>query len=258
MTKLDQHFLKSPAIARRVAAAAETNPEDTVLEIGPGKGILTTQLLQSAGKVVAVEADKELFNRLHEKFKGDIESGKLELLNKDILEMSPEEHPSLKVGYKLVSNIPYSITGSILRKFLEATYQPKKIVVLVQKEVAENITNLEKESLISLSVKAYGNPQYIQTVKKDSFSPPPKVNSAILKISNISRSFFENIKEEEFFRVVRTGFSQPRKKALGNLSALENKAELKRIFEETGISANKRPENIELSEWKQIVKKIEN
>src|SRR3989344_3231148 len=160
---LGQHFLKSRDALRKIIQAGEISRDDVILEIGPGKGILTTELLKYAGKVVAVEKDRELFEFLQGKFKTEVKNGLLVLINDDILN-SKIENLKLKI-YKLISNIPYNITGAILKKFLTERYQPKRMVLLVQKEVAERIVARDKkESILSISVKAYGEPKVIGKV----------------------------------------------------------------------------------------------
>jgi 16S rRNA (adenine1518-N6/adenine1519-N6)-dimethyltransferase len=179
-----------------MCSAGEVNEKDIVIEIGPGKGALTEKLLERAGKVIAIEKDCELVKFLQEKFKKEIENGKLELIEGDILKLRITNYELRK--YKLIANIPYNITGAIIKKFLTEENQPEKMVLLVQKEVAERIVARDgKESILSLSVKAYGEPKYIMKVSKRFFSPEPKVDSAIIAINNISRGRFSPLLSEE-------------------------------------------------------------
>lgn len=211
---LGQNFLMHQATAERIADAARLTEGDTVLEVGPGTGMLTRALLARAGKVVAVEADRELCERLAEAFAAEIAAGTLELVHGDIRDFDLG-----KLGpYKVVANIPYYITGDLIRRFLENARQPRSITFLVQKEVAERIARAEKESVLSLSVKAYGLPKYEFTVPKGAFVPAPKVDSAVLSICDISRSQFASRKEEaRFFALVRAGFAHKRKYLSSNL-----------------------------------------
>src|SRR3990167_5903415 len=163
---LGQHFLKSERALRTMVEAGKVTKEDTVLEIGPGRGVLTEKLLAVGCQVIAVEKDDGLFELLEQKFAKEIASSKLTLIHDDILNFK------LKIeNYKLVANIPYNITGAILKKILETDYQPETMVLLVQKEVAERIVGKRgsrastKESILSISVKAYGIPRYVETVK---------------------------------------------------------------------------------------------
>ncbi len=247
---LGQHFLTSQGALRAIVDSANLNKKDVVLEIGPGKGILTEALLEKVGQVIAVEKDRELFLWLGIQFADAIRSKKLILLNEDILDFEP------KGDYKIVANIPYNITGAIIEKFLTAKNQPSDMVLLVQKEVAERIVAKDgKESILSLSVKVYGEPKYIQTVKAGSFNPAPKVDSAILQISNISRDKFkkEKISEENFFKVIKTGFAHKRKTISNNLKMFEVSL---RTLEACGARATDRAEDLALNQWLCLAKNI--
>src|SRR3990172_2215572 len=172
---LGQNFLTSRGVARDIVVAAQITPDDVVLEIGPGKGFLTEGLLQKAKKVIAVEKDERMVEYLKDKFREEIRNGKLELIHQDILSFDISR-------FTLVANIPYYITGEILRTFLSGDLQPQRMVLMVQKEVAERIVarpssrraGTGKESILSMSVKVYGTPCYIQKVPARYFSPKPK------------------------------------------------------------------------------------
>lgn len=216
--RLGQHFLTSTAIAEAIVDAAHITPNETVLEVGPGKGILTEALLAQGARVVAVEKDPALVVFLNETFLNEIREKRLEIREGDVRDLKLSSLNShLSTHYKVVANIPYYITGELMRMFLTAEHQPNTIVFLVQKEVAERVAKSKKESLLSLSVKAYGTPRYVKTVKAGSFSPPPSVDSAILAIENISREHFKNTSEENFFKLLHVGFGQKRKTLMGNL-----------------------------------------
>lgn len=225
---------------------------DAVLEIGPGKGVLTKALLATGAKVIAIEKDDNLIPILKATFVSEIISGQLELVHADILEKDIEEVLGKDIQakkYKLIANIPYYITGEIIRKFLESNHQPECMALLVQKEVAERIVAKDgKESILSMSVKAYGTPEYGGTVKRSMFRPMPNVDSAIIIIKNISKNFFKDnfITEEGFFKVVKAGFAHKRKQ-LGN--------NLKGIIKEEILNnySQKRAENLTTEDWKIIV-----
>ncbi len=222
--------------------AAGVSRGDTVLEIGPGKGILTESLLEAGAKVVAVETDRELIPFLQEKFAEYLESKQLEIVQADILEFDV----NLK-RYKLVANIPYYITGASIRKFLESDCQTECMTLLVQKEVAERIVARDqKESILSISVKAYGDPSIISKVPKRYFTPEPKVDSAIIHIGNISKNNFKKVTEKAFFKVVKAGFAQKRKTLGKNLSQIGAKLP-------NWLSEKVRAEDIKLSDWFSIV-----
>ncbi|HEY4503449.1 MAG TPA: 16S rRNA (adenine(1518)-N(6)/adenine(1519)-N(6))-dimethyltransferase RsmA [Candidatus Paceibacterota bacterium] len=248
---LGQNFLKSELALRKIIETGEIKKEDVILEIGPGKGALTEKLLEHAGLVIAIEKDYELFELLKIKFKTQVENNTLVLVRDDILEFKIESYKLRASGYKLIANIPYNITGAILKKFLTAELKPERMVLLVQKEVAERIVARPargraggKESILSTSVKAYGTPKVIMKVPKRYFSPAPKVDSAIIVIKNISRKIFEEngVDEQKFWEIVRTGFAHKRKKLSGNLKGL--------IPEEILVNlGNKRAEELTLSDW---------
>jgi len=242
--RLGQHFLTRPEIAGWVADAAHLTHEDTVLEIGPGHGILTRELLTRAGKVIAVEKDPALVAELRMLFSDEIANGTLTLIEEDVRDFDPS---TLTTPYTLAANIPYYITGRIIRQFLTARHQPTRIVLLMQKEVAERIVARDqKESLLSLSVKAYGTPELVRTVKAGAFSPPPKVDSAILAIHEIQRNLFTSSAHERlFFTTIRAAF-QNKRKTIG--ASLKNTTVLERILAQN-ISPSTRPESIQHQVW---------
>jgi 16S rRNA (adenine1518-N6/adenine1519-N6)-dimethyltransferase len=212
---LGQNFLMHARIAERIANSAHLTPDSVVFEIGPGTGMLTRELLKQAGKVVALEADHELFNTLQSDFASEIAEGRLELYSGDIRTF---DISSLPKGYALVANIPYYLTGEIFRMFLEAANQPTSMTLLVQKEVAERIARSKKESILSLSVKAFGIPKYEFTVPRGAFRPAPNVDSAVLTVRDISRkNFSSKAAEEKFFALLHAGFAHKRKFVRKNL-----------------------------------------
>ena len=271
---LGQNFLKSEKIAQEIAEAGEVGFDDIVLEVGPGKGILTEKLLEKAKKVIAVEKDEELVYFLSQKFSEEIKNEKLELISGDILQSQISNLKSKKFKYKLIANIPYYITSHLLRTFLESDYQPSLMVLMVQKEVAERIVGAKrkakrnfsrftlprsgagsdasqnfvlpssKESLLSISVKAYGRPEIIRYAPAGYFSPAPKIDSAVIKISGISKKFFQDIGEQKFFETVKKGFSQKRKMLINNLKVKKDD------FTACNIDKKARAENLSLEQWK--------
>lgn len=254
--RLGQHFLKGTWAARALVSAASIAPKDMVLEIGPGKGALTKELLKTGGKMIAVEKDGALVEELRETFSSEVQSGALTLIPADIRDFEPEEYGLEDGEYVLAANIPYYITGEILRTFLSANIKPHTIALLVQKEVAKRIVS-EEGSILSLSVKAYGRPRIAAKVPRGNFSPPPRVDSAILVIENISRAFFSGMKEENFFKIVRAGFSSKRKLLTGNLVShgYERSAVLE-AFVHCGIPEKARAENVSLEKWKCLTLKL--
>jgi 16S rRNA (adenine1518-N6/adenine1519-N6)-dimethyltransferase len=251
---LGQHFLMHRQTAERIVEAAEVSSEETILEIGPGTGLLTRALLAKAGKVIAVETDHELLPRLEEGFATEIAEGRLELISSDIRSFDPAV---ILGAYSVVANIPYYITGEIFRKFLTATHKPTSMTLLVQKEVAVRIARSTKESLLSLSVKAYGTPHYRFTVPKGAFYPAPSVDSAVLSITGIdSLKFAKNGSEARFFEILHAGFAHKRKRLAKNLEEVASSDSILEAFTELELSDNVRAEDLPLSAWLMLSEKL--
>ncbi len=266
---LGQNFLKSEAILDKIIAAADLTNKDTVLEIGPGLGALTSKLLNSCKKVIAIEKDDSLFEVLGPQFS---EFDNLTLLNGDILEFDPSQplpNPLLQGegaehSYKIVANIPYNITGAIIEKFLSTAFQPEMMVLMVQKEVAERIVAKDKktggpgkESILSIAVKAYGIPTYICTVKAGNFVPAPSIDSAVIKISDISRKNFKNKHHEEvFFQVMKAGFAHKRKTLSGNLKNILEPTVVEQSLIQANILPNTRAEDLGISDWLNLARVV--
>jgi 16S rRNA (adenine1518-N6/adenine1519-N6)-dimethyltransferase len=252
---LGQNFLKSKMILNLMCQTAFLKKDDTVLEIGPGKGSLTEKILAEGVKTIAVEKDDGLFVFLKEKFEKEIKNGQLTLEHQDILDFKTDQ---IKNNYKIIANIPYYITGLIIKKFLSEKKQPEAMVLLVQKEVADRIVAKDsKESILSLSVKVYGEVKYIKKVSKKLFSPSPKVDSAIIHISNISKKNFPNKEiENRFFDVIKAGFLHKRKLLIRNLENIAPKEELQKVFSDLKIDSKIRPEDVSLEKWLLLSKKL--
>ncbi|HBH71823.1 MAG: Dimethyladenosine transferase [Parcubacteria group bacterium GW2011_GWC1_42_11] len=250
---LGQNFLNSKTVAKEIVRAGELSSVDTVLEIGPGKGFLTSELLASGAHVIAVEKDDRMIPLLSEKFADEIKNGKLTLLHGDILEKIEDGKIALPLRYKLVANIPYYLTGQIIRMFLEAELKPERMILMVQKEVATRIVARDKkESILSIAVKVYGSPHIIKKVPARYFTPAPKVDSAILSIENISAKSFQGpVSEKLFFDVVRAGFAHKRKVLAGNLKDLFGEKIIS-ILEEVCVPTNARAEDLSLKNWLDI------
>jgi 16S rRNA (adenine1518-N6/adenine1519-N6)-dimethyltransferase len=270
---LGQNFLKSEPALKKIIETGEIKSDNVILEIGPGKGALTRKLLEKSGTVIDVEKDRELFELLKIKFEKEILEKKLILLNEDILEFEikkvvlnfssgprfsgslpqPDHEENLKplfLNYKIIANIPYNITGAILKKFLTDKNQPSLMVLMVQHEVAKRIiASDKKESILSISVKAYSEPKMIMKVPARYFSPSPKVDSAVILIQNISRRNFIENDEERFWEIVKAGFAHKRKKLSGNLKNIA----LCQSVSLTGLG-NKRAEDLTLKDWLLLAK----
>ncbi len=249
---LGQHFLNSPTVPRFMCDAAFIEPGDVVVEVGPGTGILTDEILARGANVIALEADKRANEVLEEKFADAIAENRLTIHHVDMRTYDLADL-SLPKRYKVVANIPYYLSGMLFRTFLEHHPQPETIVFLVQKEVAKRITASrergEKESLLSLSVKLYGMPEYVRKVPRGHFTPPPKVDSAIVAIRNISTDRLSGIDAERFFALLHLGFGKKRKQLLGNLSETYSRETLTHIFSTLDLSLSVRAEDLDLETW---------
>ncbi len=246
---LGQHFLNNTHVPALMAEAGNVQKDDIVLEIGPGTGVLTRELLKKGAKVFAIEADARAVASLNDTFRDDILAQNLTIIHDDVKNLDFCALGLRPHAYKLIANIPYYLSGFLFRMFLEHEIQPSTIVFLVQREVAERIARDKKESLLSLSIKVFGTPQYIKTVGKGNFTPAPKIDSAIILISDISKNNFHEFSQEYFFTILHEGFKSKRKQLLGNLSSMFYKNELLNIFSQLSIPADVRGEDLSLALW---------
>lgn len=245
---LGQYFLTNPRVVDTIVTATAITPESTVLEIGPGTGVLTAGLLATGARIIALEADARAITILTDRFSKEIAEGRLALHHADVRTVRLTDFVS-STPYTIAANIPYYLTGQLLRMALTSTPQPERIVFLIQKEVAERIARSTKESLLSLSVKAYGTPRHVATVSRGNFSPQPNVDSAVLAIDNISRRRFTSLDESFFFTVLKAGFSARRKQLLGNLTGLSSRNELTAHFNALDIPHDVRGEDLSIDTW---------
>lgn len=244
-TKLGQNFLTDENIARKIIYSANISRAN-VLEIGPGKGILTKHLAEYAGKVVAVEIDHDLTLNLQTKYPN------VEMIEGDILRINlPKIIGEKKFNdYKVVANLPYYITSKIIRLFLETKHPPREMILMVQKEVGERIVALDgKESLLSISVKFYADPEILFRVGRENFSPSPEVDSVVIRIKR--KNIIPNANPKDFFRLVRTGFASKRKTLANNLSAGLHlpKYKIAEAIEKSGTDPGIRAEKLQLENW---------
>jgi 16S rRNA (adenine1518-N6/adenine1519-N6)-dimethyltransferase len=249
--KLGQHFLTARWASALLVESARVDASSTVLEIGPGTGNLTKELLRTGCKVIAVEKDTSLIETLHVRFAQEIATSQLTIVEQDIRNVTPESLHLSAGSYILAANIPYYITGEIIKTFLTSTAHPSRAALLVQREVAERIAREKKESILSLSVKVYGTPVYVQTVSKGCFSPPPRVDSAILLIDAIAHDRVRAVGEDRFFHIVKKGFAGKRKMLGGNLKGVLTTADLSAC----GVAPQHRAENIPLETWLCLARK---
>lgn len=251
---LGQNFLMHRQTAARIVNAAGFQAGATVVEVGPGTGMLTKELLAAGAKVHAIEADRELIPVLEESFATEIQSGKLVLHHSDIRTFSIETLPQ---PYHVVANIPYYITGEIIRLFLSHTHQPASMTLLVQKEVAVRVARNKKESLLSLSIKVYGKPSFCFGVPRGAFKPAPNVDSAVIHISDISKKSFDSVaSEEHFFSVLRAGFAHKRKQLAKNLEERWGRPAAEAALTSLTISPKTRAEDLSIETWLTLSKAL--
>lgn len=246
---LGQNFLKSKKAIDTITSKVSGG---VVLEIGPGKGAITEVLLQKAETLIAIEKDEELISFLEEKFASYTN---FHLIYGDVLEFDVRLIQQYAHSYMVVANIPYYITGAIIRFFLESSFQPSAMYLLIQKEVAERIVSRDgKESILSLAVKAYGVPKIMMKVGREYFTPKPDVDSSIIEISKISKDFFQDFSEQDFFRVVRTAFQFKRKNIANNLK--QDFPHVVQVLEKLAISPITRSEDLSLSDFAQLTREL--
>lgn len=262
---LGQHFLVNSSILNNITRAAELSPSDLVIEIGPGIGVLTHKLVEQAGWVIAVELDTHLADVVKETL---LPHENFTIVNQDILKIDPADliqeekaklPPAITVPlkYKVVANLPYYITQPIIRHFCEASLKPQVMVIMVQKEVAQNIVARPGDlRILAISVQFYGKPEIVGYVPAGNFYPAPKVDSAILKITLYPKPPFDVTSEKNFFRIVRAGFSATRKQVANSLSqGLDiSKSEVLSLMQRGGVEPQKRPETLTLEEWARLEK----
>jgi 16S rRNA (adenine1518-N6/adenine1519-N6)-dimethyltransferase len=251
---LGQNFLINPGVLQKIIDAADLKKEEMVMEIGPGLGALTRELAPRAKKVLAIEKDRKYAAILKATLN---EYKNVKIIHEDILKFDIEALESdwkLEFGnWKLIANLPYNITSPVIRKFLECANQPKEMVLMVQKEVASRICAGPPEmSLLAVSVRFYGEPKIMSFVSKGSFWPAPNVGSAILKIKTTKKA--EASEPELFFKIVKAGFSAPRKQLAGNLAkGLDIPREIiEGHLKKANIAPNRRAETVSLEEWTRL------
>lgn len=248
---LGQNFLVDPNVLQRVIDAGCITKEDNILEVGAGLGSLTRLLGKYANEVIAVELDSDLFPILRE-VTNSFEN--IHIVQGDILRLDPVQ--LMPPGsYLVVANIPYYITSNLIRHLLDTKNRPARIVLTVQREVAERIcAKSGKLSLLSLSVQIYGNPQVISGIPAGAFYPVPKVDSAIVRIETLPSPIIPADQINTFFNLTKAGFSQKRKTLRNSLSAgiHQEPDQTEKLLNEAGISPQRRAETLSIDEWKSL------
>jgi 16S rRNA (adenine1518-N6/adenine1519-N6)-dimethyltransferase len=250
---LGQHWLKDREILAGIANAAEISSADTVLEIGPGLGTLTSELLRRAEKVIAVELDSELAEKLPGQFPGT----SLEVIQADILDFDLSILPK---NYSVVANVPYYITSKIIKKLLTDSNKPKITVLLIQKEVAERLAASPGDmSILAISAQIYGEVTLGEFVPAKYFTPPPKVDSQVVIVKTRAQPLISSDDEKKFFRVVKAGFSSKRKKLRSSLSAGLglSKPDTEALLHSVAISPDVRAEALSIDQWIRLMKIVD-
>jgi 16S rRNA (adenine1518-N6/adenine1519-N6)-dimethyltransferase len=254
---LGQHFLADASVLQTIVEAAELSPADAVIEVGPGLGILTAELVRRAGNVVAVELDTKLASLLKRRLASP---ANLRVINADILKVNPSELLEGTSRYKVVANLPYYITSPVLRYFVEASPKPSLMVVMVQKEVGEAIVaGPGRMSLLAVSLQTYSKPRIISHVPAQCFYPQPKVDSVIVRFDLLPEPAVKVSDMGGFFDLVRAGFSSPRKQLHNSLAhSLGMKpAEITLLLEGANIDSKRRAETLILEEWARLYEVLE-
>ncbi|MBO19459.1 MAG: ribosomal RNA small subunit methyltransferase A [Chloroflexi bacterium] len=249
---LGQHFLSDPRTAERILGAADLSQDDLVVEIGPGRGVLTSKLVERAKRVVAVELDADLLARLPERL-GNPDN--LTCVEEDARDVDLAAIIAPETRFKVVANLPYYAANPIVRRLLESHPKPEVLVVMVQQEVAKNMAAQPGDmGILSVATQFYAKTKMVCSVPPRSFKPPPKVTSAVLRLDVMPEPAAQVASEEGFFHVVRAGFAAPRKQLRNSLSQGLGIAtpEGGRILESAGIDATRRPQTLNIQEWAEV------
>jgi 16S rRNA (adenine1518-N6/adenine1519-N6)-dimethyltransferase len=258
---LGQYFLIDDAVLEKILSAAALTPEDTVIEVGPGLGLMTVELAKRAGWVIAIELD----NRLASLLQDTLATENVVVLNEDVLGTDPANllkgnaphFPSQLRSYKVVANLPYYITSPVLRHFLEAPVKPSTMVVMVQKEVAKTIVaGAGDRNVLSIAVQFYGKPSIVADVPATAFFPSPEVDSAVVKIDVYKKPPVSVDNVAGFFKLVRAGFTAARKQVANSLAQglSLSKEDVLALLAKAKIDPQRRAETFTLEEWATLYK----
>ncbi|MDO8524760.1 MAG: 16S rRNA (adenine(1518)-N(6)/adenine(1519)-N(6))-dimethyltransferase RsmA [bacterium] len=291
LKKFGQNFLISESVLNKIVATANIKPTDTILEIGPGLGVLTFELAKRASKVIAIEKDRKM-SEILKKNLAEKNISNIEVINEDALAVEARFLELLKLGfkgaqnrastalepktelpqqsYKLVANLPYNIATAVIMKFLQSENPPQRIVVMVQKEVAQRIVAISPHmNKLAIFCQLYATPKIIDIVPPAAFWPKPKVDSAILQLiprnsvlESCGSSVFRDPKTElqqpnALENLVNLGFSHPRKTLLNNFAKLGEKEKIGQWLLENNIQPSQRPETLSIHNWLSLAKNIE-
>ncbi len=262
--RLGQHFLRDNSVARRIVSAADLGNEHVVVEVGPGNGALTDLLVKEStlhgGSVVLVEIDQQLANRMRRRFK---HHENVRIIEADARNVDFDEIPELRSmpAYKVVANLPYYAGTPIVRSFLEREVQPSKMVVMLQREVAEEMcANPGKMSLLSLAVQIHATPKKLFNVAPSAFAPPPKVHSTVVELVPLGKPLVGSSDVGDFFKIAKSAFLGRRKQLHNSLShGLGMTVEaVKAMALHANIDTERRPSTLSLEEWVALLKEWQN
>jgi 16S rRNA (adenine1518-N6/adenine1519-N6)-dimethyltransferase len=249
---LGQHWLRDRDVLAHIADCAEVTGDDTVLEIGPGLGTLTSELLRRSKRVVAVEFDEELARKLPAQFPGK----NLEVVQSDILAFDLTNLPD---GYKVVANVPYYITSKIIQLLMTATNKPSVAVLLIQKEVAERLAAKPGDmSILAISAQLFADVSLGDIVPAALFTPAPKVDSQVVVLKTRPEPYLSDVNEKDFFRIVKAGFSSKRKKLRSSLSGglSISTAQAEEYLKSAQVDPNSRAESLSLDDWVRLTRQV--
>lgn len=259
---LGQNFLIDEDVIKKIVQAAEISSEDLVIEIGPGLGTLTSKLIEKAKKVIAIELDKRMITILNDRFSL---YDNFSLINEDILKVDLNKlikEQNIDADHvKIVANLPYYITTPIIMKLLEERLQIKSITVMVQKEVADRLTEIpggKNAGAITYCVHYYSEAEAIVLVPNTSFIPSPKVNSEVIKFNIRKEPLVKIENEREFFKIIKASFSQRRKTLINGLSnsGICSKEEIKEVLNSMNLSEKIRGENLSIEQFAELTDKL--
>ncbi len=242
LKKMGQNFLIDKNIIDKIISLVE--PDDIVVEVGPGLGSITLGLEKKVKELICIEKDKKMVEILEKKIFPN--NSKIKIIKGDIL----KEEIKIKKKYKVVANVPFYITSPMIRRFLEEKNPPEEMILLIQKEVAKRICSKPPEmNILALSVQFYADPKIIFPISRNSFWPLPNVDSAIINIKKTDRKY--DVDPILFFKVLRSGFSRPRAQLLNNISnGLKlSREEAKKLLLESNVNPIRRAETLSLEEW---------
>ena len=248
LKKLGQNFLTDKKAVVKIIEAAQVSSRDTIVEIGPGTGVLTVELAKRAGQVIAIEKDERMCSLLEKTLAG---FNNVRVLNQDIRYWPGPE----KIAYKVIANLPFYLSSLIIRNFLERANPPEDMVLIIQKEVAQRINaKVPDMSLLAVAVQFYAKTKIISCLSKKSFWPQPEVDAAIIQITPLKQ--LREVEPEKFFLVAKAGFSQPRKKLINNLAnkLKIKKKEIEKWLLDNNHSPDQRAETLSPEDWIKLAK----